>query len=55
MIKNKFDPVVVNTFNKYRILRNKSVYEAVEISEDKCREAIDFARKFIPKIREKLK
>jgi uncharacterized protein (UPF0332 family) len=55
MIKNKFEPSIVNTFNKYRILRNKSVYEAVEISENKCQEAIEFAKKFIPKIKERLK
>ena len=55
MIENNFDPSIINIFNKYRILRNKSVYEAAEISVDKCKEAKSFAEKFIPKIKEKIK
>ena len=55
MIENKFNPATINMFNKYRILRNKSVYEAAEISVDKCKEAKSFAEKFIPKIKEKIK
>ena len=42
------------SFDRYRILRNKSVYEAHNVSIETCREAIGFARAEIPKIKEKL-
>ncbi len=48
----------LNDFNRYRILRNKSVYEAEEISIETLKEALTFAEEIIPKIRgllEKLK
>lgn len=50
-----FSQKIINDFNRFRILRNKSVYEAEKISIETCEEALRFARDFLPKIREKLK
>ena len=41
----------INILDKYRILRNKSVYEAEEISLDKCKEALVFAKRIVPKVK----
>ena len=43
----------INLINNYRILRNKSVYQAEKISIDKCRESIKFAKEILPKIKRK--
>ncbi|PIN80934.1 hypothetical protein COV16_00140 [Candidatus Woesearchaeota archaeon CG10_big_fil_rev_8_21_14_0_10_34_8] len=43
-----------NKFNNYRILRNKSVYLAENISEEKSKEAVEFAKDIVPKMKAKL-
>lgn len=40
--------------NSYRILRNKSVYEAHKVSTETCKEALEFAKEEIPRLIEKL-
>ena len=41
----------INIINNYRILRNDSVYLARQVSLEKCLEAVNFAKKTLPKIR----
>lgn len=54
LIKNKYIPEEkINILNNYRILRNKSVYQAEKISIDKCNEAIKFAKLILPEIKRK--
>ena len=54
LIKNKYLPEEkINILNNYRILRNKSVYQAEKISTDKCKEAIKFAKLILPEIKRK--
>ena len=43
----------INRFNKYRILRNKSVYEAKKVSVDTSKEALEFAKELLPEIKKK--
>ncbi len=47
-------PEELNTLNNYRILRNNSVYKAEKVSINKCEEALLFAHKLLPRIKEKL-
>ena len=52
--KNKYlSEKKINILNNYRILRNKSVYQAEKISIDKCSEAIKFAKLILPEIKRK--
>ena len=52
--KNKYlSEEKINILNNYRILRNKSVYQAENISIDKCNEAIKFAKRILPEIKRK--
>ena len=41
----------INSFNRYRILRNKAVYKGEKISVDMCKEALMFLEKFLPKLK----
>ena len=41
-------------FDRYRILRNKSVYEAQKVSEETCKEALEFAKEQVLNIKNKL-
>ncbi len=52
--KHLLDTKDINELNRYRILRNKSVYEAKEISLETGKEAIDFAKKSLPEIKVRL-
>lgn len=52
---NVFSPEIINNINRYRILRNKSVYEAKKISIETCKDALIFAKELLPKIKEKTK
>ncbi len=45
-------PEKINRLNKYRILRNKSVYEAKKISVDTTKNALEFAKQILPGIKE---
>lgn len=44
----------IEELNRYRILRNKSVYEAKELSAESGKEALNFAKDTLPKIKAKL-
>lgn len=46
-----FSPQIINTINRYRILRNKSVYEAKDVSIKTCEDALKFAIKFIRNVK----
>lgn len=43
------------SFDRYRILRNKTVYKGEKISEEVCREALSFLNSFLPKIKDEFK
>lgn len=49
--KQLLDANDTETLNRYRILRNKSVYEAEQFSVETATEAVDFAKVSIPKIK----
>ena len=56
LIKEKYlSEEKLNMLNSYRILRNKSVYQAEKISVDKCKEAINFAKEIISELKRKFK
>lgn len=40
-----------NIFDNYRILRNKSIYDAEKVSIEKCKESLEFAKKVLPRIK----
>lgn len=44
---------LVNAFNRFRILRNKSLYRAAQVSPETCREAIAFAASLLPLLTKK--
>ncbi len=46
-----FSDYDISVLDRYRILRNNSVYRAEKVSKQTCIEALDFAKKFLPKIR----
>jgi uncharacterized protein (UPF0332 family) len=41
----------LSSLNRYRILRNKTVYSGEKISAATCTEALEFLRSFLPKIK----
>jgi uncharacterized protein (UPF0332 family) len=49
-----FSLSVINDVDRYRILRNKSVYEAKQISLETCQEALAFATKVLPEVKKHL-
>jgi len=55
LIKEKLMPEqFIKSFDRYRILRNKSVYEAQRVSIETCKEALQFAKRRIPEVKNKL-
>ncbi|HLD55421.1 MAG TPA: hypothetical protein VJB35_04135 [Candidatus Nanoarchaeia archaeon] len=46
-----FEEEVISSFDRYRILRNKSVYGAEKISVETCSESLKFLMKSFPKIK----
>lgn len=42
----------ISAFDRYRILRNKSVYGAARISVSTCRQALSFLKQFLPELRD---
>ncbi len=44
----------INILDNYRILRNNSIYKAETISLQKCLEALEFAKEFLPEINKRL-
>ncbi len=49
-----FSPQIINNINRYRILRNKSVYEAKKVSIETCKDALKFAKELLPEIKKKI-
>ena len=55
LIKEQLMPEsFTKNFDRYRILRNKSVYKAQKISVDTCKEALAFAKLHIPELKNSL-
>lgn len=50
-----FNEEEIATFDRFRIMRNDSVYSAVKVSGEDARACISFAEKLIPKIEKILK
>ncbi|MGD0995594.1 MAG: hypothetical protein ABR909_08740 [Candidatus Bathyarchaeia archaeon] len=46
-----FSASEISTFDRFRALRNKTVYCAVFVSVEVCQEALDFLEDFLPKLR----
>jgi uncharacterized protein (UPF0332 family) len=40
----------ISSFDRYRILRNKTVYCAANVSPEVCKEALKFSETFLPKL-----
>jgi len=49
--KKYLDSYESSKFDRYRVLRNKSVYEAKSIAIETYEDALDFVNKTIPKIK----
>ncbi len=47
-----FPTQFIETFNRFRILRNKLVYGAAQISPESCKDALGFAVSFLPKVKQ---
>lgn len=48
---HKFSGYEIESFNRYRILRNNCVYKASRASPETCKEAMRFLDLFLPKLR----
>ena len=46
-----FSEFEISVLNRYRILRNNCVYRAEKVSKQTCIDALEFTKKFIPKIK----
>ena len=49
----KFTEQDITTLDRYRILRNKTVYQGEKISAEACKEALKFLLDFLPKLKKK--
>jgi uncharacterized protein (UPF0332 family) len=49
-----FPGSAISTFDRFRILRNKTVYCAIWVSVETCQEALNFLEDFLPKLRNEL-
>lgn len=47
----KFPEHEISGFDRYRILRNKAVYCAANVSPEVCKDALTFLETFLPKLR----
>jgi uncharacterized protein (UPF0332 family) len=47
----KFPEHEISSFDRYRILRNKTVYCAANVSPEVCRDALAFLEAFLPKLK----
>lgn len=47
----KFSDSDLSSFDRYRILRNKTVYAAEMISEETCKASLKFLEEFLPKLK----
>lgn len=52
--ENLFSQDIINNIDRYRILRNKSVYEAKKVSVETCKDALSFAKNLLPEIKKKV-
>ena len=52
--ENLFSEQFPKSLDRYRILRNRSVYEAQKISMETLKEALEFARTYIPEVKKTL-
>lgn len=50
----KFPEHIISTFDRFRILRNKSMYGAGSISPETCGEALAFAASLLPELKKAL-
>jgi uncharacterized protein (UPF0332 family) len=41
----------ISNFDRYRVLRNKTVYCAANVSPEVCRDALRFVKTFLPKLK----
>ena len=48
--KSDFNDEEINKFDRFRQLRNDSVYKAVQITEEDAKDSLEFAKRFIGKI-----
>ena len=46
----KFSGSDISTFDRFRVLRNKTVYSAVWVSVEVCQDALAFLEDFLPKL-----
>jgi uncharacterized protein (UPF0332 family) len=46
-----FSASEISTFDRFRALRNKTVYGAIFVSVEVCQEALTFLEDFLPKLR----
>ena len=46
-----FSELELTSFNRYRILRNKTIYSAEVISEETCKASLKFLESFLPKLK----
>lgn len=51
----RFSESDLETFDRYRILRNKAVYRGERISPEICKEALNFLFYFLPRMRNEFK
>jgi uncharacterized protein (UPF0332 family) len=50
----KFQQKFLSAFDRYRILRNKCLYGAAQLSAETCKEALGFLAGFLPELRKEL-
>jgi len=50
-----FSETDMNSLNRYRILRNKTVYRGERVSVETCKEAMNFLQSFLPKLKKEFK
>jgi len=51
----QFSGQEISSFDRYRILRNKTVYRAERVSAATCEEALGFLMRFLPKLKSEFK
>jgi uncharacterized protein (UPF0332 family) len=50
----KFSEHEISVFDRYRMLRNKTVYCAANVSKEVCKDALKFLEAFLPKLQKAL-
>ncbi len=44
----------ITSFNRYRILRNKTIYKGEKVSPETCKESLNFLLHFLPELKKKI-